>query len=276
MAVQLAALPEVERLSAACIRILGGNPGKFTLQGTNTYLVGTGPRRLLIDTGDGRPSWVEALKRTLAQETAVVDSVLITHWHLDHTQGIPDVCALFPDAPVYKRDPSTGQSDISDGQRFTVEGATLVATHTPGHTSDHMAFLFEEENALFAGDNVLGHGTAVFEDLAAYMASLSRMARLFRGRAYPGHGPHLDDGPGKILEYIQHRKKREAQVLDVLGSPNPDPSGTGAWGVMDIVRVIYKDVPEELHQPASGGVVQILKKLEAEGRVSCERNMWKL
>lgn len=276
MAVQLAALPEVERLSAAVIRILGGNPGKFTLQGTNTYLVGTGMRRLLVDTGEGRPSWIEALRRTLAQEKAVVDSVLITHWHLDHTLGIPAVRELFPSAPVYKRDADHTQSEIADGQRFAVEGATLVATHTPGHTADHMAFRLEEEDALFAGDNVLGHGTAVFEDLAAYLASLDRMRGLFRGRAYPGHGPPLDDGPATILEYVQHRQKREAQVLEVLHSPNPDPARHGAWGVMDLVRVIYKDVPEELHQPASGGVVQILRKLEGEGRVSCDRNMWKL
>lgn len=276
MAVQLAALPEVERLSAACIRILGGNPGKFTLQGTNTYLVGTGVRRLLVDTGEGRQSWIEALQKTLEQEKAVVGSVLITHWHLDHTLGIPAVRKLFPSAAIYKRDPDDAQFDISDGQRFAVDGATLIAAHTPGHTADHMAFRFEEEDALFVGDNVLGHGTAVFEDLAAYMASLDRMRGLFRGRAYPGHGPPLDDGPGKILEYIHHRKKREAQVLEVLNSPNSDLNSPGAWDVMDIVRVIYKDVPEELHQPASGGVAQILKKLEEEGRVSYDRNLWKL
>lgn len=53
-----------------------------------------------------------------------------------------------------------------------------------------MAFVLEEENAMFTGDNVLGHGTAVFEDLAMYLDSLSRMREQFDGRAYPGHvGP---------------------------------------------------------------------------------------
>ena len=53
-----------------------------------------------------------------------------------------------------------------------------------------MAFILEEENAMFTGDNVLGHGTTVFEDLAVYLNSLSRMREQFHGRAYPGHvGP---------------------------------------------------------------------------------------
>lgn len=273
MATQLTHLPEVQRLSPACIRILGGNPGKFTLQGTNTYLLGTGARRLLIDTGEGKPSWIAALKKTLAEEKAEISHALISHWHGDHQGGIKDLLALSADTKVLKNQPEDGQLDIADGQKFSVDGATLTAVHTPGHTVDHMVFVFEEENALFTADNVLGQGTAVFEDLATYLASLDKMKELFGGRAYPGHGPVIEDGPAKIREYITHRQQREDQITQTLRSVN-DATETASWEPMELVKVIYQDVPESLHLPAQGGVIQVLQKLEKEGRATKEGGRW--
>ncbi|KAK1709080.1 metallo-beta-lactamase superfamily protein [Colletotrichum lupini] len=279
MASQLVSLPEVERLSPACIRILGGNPGKFTLQGTNTYLVGTGSRRILIDTGEGKPSWIAAVKSTLEQEKATVEKVLITHWHHDHTGGIQQLLELSPSSEVFKNQPEEGQSDISEGQKFVVDGVSLTAVFTPGHTVDHMAFVLEEEDAMFTADNVLGQGTAVFEDLTIYLNSLERMQSLFKGRAYPGHGPVIDNGPSKIQDYINHRKAREEQVIRTLRTARQGSNIEGdpyAWTVMELVKVIYADVPEELHIPASGGVIQILGKLEKENKVVQSDERWKL
>ena len=68
------------------------------------------------------------------------------------------------------------QKAIADGQVFRVEGATVRAPFTPGHAHDHMCFELEEENALFTGDNVLGHGQSVFEDLGLFTKSLENMA----------------------------------------------------------------------------------------------------
>ncbi|KAK3301521.1 beta-lactamase-like protein [Chaetomium fimeti] len=308
---QLPPLPEVERLAPGCIRILGGNPGKFTLQGTNTYLVGTGASRLLIDTGEGRASWLAALRRVLRAEGATVAAALLTHWHHDHTGGVADLLAAWPGTPVHKHQPqpqpeqeseeedAAGWAGLADGQTFRVEGATLTAAHTPGHTADHVVLFWAERGALFTGDNVLGHGTSVFEDLAAYVASLERMRRLYDGdgreaggqqqqqqqqaTAYPGHGAVVLDGPGKIAEYIRHRGQREEQVVQTLrsalgngevaaaeegsGKGTGNWSGGDGWTVMELVRSIYRDVPETLHPAAAGGVAQILQKLQKEGRV---------
>ncbi|PYH46876.1 putative metallo-beta-lactamase domain protein [Aspergillus saccharolyticus JOP 1030-1] len=286
MATQLVTLPEVERLSSSVLRILGGNPGKFTLQGTNTYLVGQGHQRILIDTGEGRPSWASHLKRVLAQENATVHQALLTHWHHDHVRGVPDLVELCPNVTIYKHEPGPGQSSIEDGQVFSVEGATLRAYHTPGHTVDHMMFVLEEEDAVFTGDNVLGHGTSVFEDLRDYVSSLQRMQNRVSGRGYPGHGAVIDNATSKISEYIKHRQQREDEVMRVLRYGQPDvvdgessiPQERTFWTPLELVKVIYKDVPENLHLPASHGVQLVLQKLEDDGRVVHDRdlNAWSL
>ncbi|CEN59377.1 Putative Glyoxylase [Aspergillus calidoustus] len=271
---QLVPLPEVERLSASVVRILGGNPGKFTLQGTNTYLVGQGPRRILIDTGEGKPSWANNLKKVLADENATIHQALVTHWHHDHVGGISDVLGLCPGATIYKHQPAEGQTSIEDGQVFKVDGATLKAFHTPGHTVDHMMLVLEEEDAVFTGDNVLGHGTAVFEDLKAYLDSLQRMQDRVSGRGYPGHGAVIESATAKIGEYIRHRQQREDEIIRVLrygkldvGEGERSPERKLSWTPLEIVKIIYHNVPENLHLPAANGVIQVLNKLEDEGKV---------
>lgn len=268
MATQLEDLPDIERLSPVCIRILGDNPSKFTLQGTNTYLLGSGSKRILLDTGEGKPAWAASIKSVLEQEQATIETVLISHWHHDHTGGIPDIQAIAPSAKVFKHEPEAQQHDIADGQVFKTDGVTLTASHTPGHTVDHMVFVLEEEDAMFTADNVLGQGTAVFEDMGTYLKSLAKMKQLFRGRAYPGHGPVIADGPSKIVEYIEHRRQREEQVVRTLR--DGQQSGKKGMEAMEMTKIIYHDVPENLHIPACGGVLQILSKLEQEGKVTTD------
>jgi ribonuclease/clavin/mitogillin len=135
-----------------------------------------------------------------------------------------------------------------------------------------MALILEEEDAMFTGDNVLGHGTAVFEDLTSYLTSLERMRSLFGGRAYPGHGAVIEDGKAKISDYIRHRQLREDQVVQVLKSRG---DGEG-WSSMEIVKVIYRDVPETLHLPAHGGIMQVLGKLDGEEKIEEVDGKWRV
>ena len=102
------------------------------------------------------------------------------------------------------------------------------------------------------------------------------MHKQSKGRGYPGHGAVMEDCRARITEYIQHRKQREDEVVRVLkyggtDSPSRTPSPSvqsSTWTPIELVKVIYRDVPEELHLPASHGVIQVLLKLEKEGRVN--------
>ena len=236
-----------------------------------------------MDTGEGKPAWIESLKETLKKEDAVISAAIITHWHPDHQGGIKHLLEFSPSTQIYKNRPDEGQCDIEDGQQFQVEGASLRTVHSPGHTQDHMSLLLEEEDAMFTGDNVLGHGTAVFEDLLVYLNSLENMRGKFKGRAYPGHGPVIPDGRQKILEYIRHRQQREDQVVEVLKYSRPGVETSSdesphAWTSLEIVKVVYKDVPENLHLPANGGVIQVLRKLEREDKAEQDKKTerWRL
>ncbi|KAM6478253.1 beta-lactamase-like protein [Trichoderma sp. SZMC 28011] len=203
-------------ISDCIVRFLGGNPGDMQLQGTNTYLVGTGNTRILIDTGEGLPQWAVNLTRYLEDHDISISHVLLTHWHGDHTGGVADLLAHDPTIVVYKNQPNKSQQGIKNGQIFQTEGATLRAVLTPGHTTDHTCFVLEEENALFTGDNVLGHGYSVAESLGDYTTSLRLMAGLGCSVGYPGHGAVIRDLPRKIATYIAQRDSREQQVYAAL------------------------------------------------------------
>jgi glyoxylase-like metal-dependent hydrolase (beta-lactamase superfamily II) len=262
--------PEVSVWSERVTVALGMNPGLFTGPGTNTYLVGTGPRRILLDTGQGVPAYLPVLERAMERAGADgLQEIVLTHGHPDHVGGLADVLARFGKLPVSKlllpgeAPPSAGATAIGDGDRVQTEGATLRAIFTPGHAADHLCFALEEEHALFSGDNVLGVGTTVIPlqggSLELYMASLERLKAEPPGRIYPAHGPCIEDGPKKLREYIAHRLQREAQILAVLGGE--------AQSIPEIVRRVYTDVPSVLHAAAAHSVASHLVKLESEGRV---------
>ena len=263
-------MPELDVWSDRVVVALGQNPGIFTGPGTNTYLVGTGRKRILIDTGQGIDAYVGVLERALERAGCDgIQEIVLTHGHPDHGGGLAQVQQRFGPLRVSKL---AGPDDASmklvceplaDGESVRTEGATLRAVHTPGHAVDHLCFVLEEEGSLFSGDNVLGVGTTVIPshggDLLDYMDSLARMLALAPSRIYPAHGPLIADGPAKLRDYIAHRNAREAQILAALGVGHAD--------VATVVKRVYTDVPEILHAAAGHSVAAHLYKLEREGRV---------
>ena len=265
----LSHIPAITKLTPRVTRVLGMNPSPMTLQGTNTYLVGKGQDRILIDTADGtKPDYITNLKSWLIEGGARISSIILTHWHHDHVGGVQLIKNDVSDAntPVYKFSRPEDEIkwlQISDEQEFVVDPeTTLKVVYTPGHTTDHVSLWLREENALFSGDCILGEGTAVFENLYDYMKSLDKILALKPAVIYPAHGRVLNEPMENIRHYIEHRNQRETQIIAVLNRNTEQ-----AMSSMDIVKIVYATTPENLHSAAAKNVHNHLTKLVTEGKV---------
>lgn len=226
----------------------------------------------MVDTGGGEPAWAELVETTLKSMDVRLSHILLTHWHGDHTGGVPDLIRLYPHLKhsIYKNDPDKAQQDVIDGQLFEVEGAKLRALHVPGHSEDHMCFILEEENAMFTGDNILGHGTSAVEDLGTFMDSLQVMLEQNCAIGYSAHGVTIEDLPAKISGELGAKLRREKQVLQALNRLRIH--GEKSAGVEDIVTEIYGESVDESTKALAlePFIDEILRKLAGDNKVGFE------
>ena len=256
------------RLSPLVHAVVAPNPGVMTGPGTNTFVVGGGPT-FVIDPAVDDADYLDAVLERAGDVTAI----LITHRHSDHVGGAAAL-AERTGAPVRAfGGAAAGDAEvvpISDGDVIETGGVQLRTLHCPGHAADHLCWLMEGAATLFAGDNVLGEGTAVIAppdgNMRDYLASLHRLVTLHIDRIYPGHFRWLDGGTKVIQNYIDHRAERERQVLGALGD--------GAGTVEDIVARVYSDMPKQLHPVAAFSVLAHLEMLEEDKKVARRKDLW--
>lgn len=239
------------------VRVLAPNADVYTLDGTNTWVVGEDPS-VVIDPG---PVIDTHLDEVVAA-AGLVAAVLVTHDHPDHAPaGAAFAARVGAPLHAFRLD---GAEHLRDGQVVAAGDVSLTAVHTPGHTSDHLAFFEPSAGALFSGDAVVGRGTTFVDppegDLTQYLRSLERMRGLGARTIYPGHGPVVFDAAAKLEEYVRHRADREIQLLAALA----DAPRT----IAAMVEEIYAGYPPDVRPLAARSVLAHLLKLEGEGRAA--------
>jgi len=220
-----------------CVR--ADNPGPLTLDGTNTWVLGSDPA-WVVDPGPGSGAHLDAVAEVVAG-LGGAGGVVLTHDHADHSEGAEEMAVRL---------------GVTLGDPGPLETVSL-----PGHSDDHVAYVWD--GVCCAGDAVLGQGSVfVAGDMAGYLDGL----RALRARALrlicPGHGPPVHDPAAKLDEYISHRLDRERRLLQALAG--------GVRGEDALLDAVWGDAPAQLRMAAALTMRAHLRKLAAEDQLPAD------
>ncbi|EGQ25750.1 hypothetical protein HMPREF9372_2123 [Sporosarcina newyorkensis 2681] len=187
---------------------------------------------VLIDTGS--QSVLNKFKPFFAK--ADVDYAVVTHSHEDHTggarflqtdHGLPiymnkmtiGECADRAKYPMYrkffwgKRRPFEAEPI---GETFTSRNANWKVIPTPGHASDHLAFLNEETGQLFSGDLYVHPKTKVVlrdESIPIIIRSIEKTLSYNFGEMFCCHAGYVKDGRKALTEKLDYLEKLRERTL---------------------------------------------------------------
>ncbi len=252
-------------------RVVAANPGPMTYHGTNTYLVDTTDGLVVLDPGPDDPVHVEAVMRATGGQVALI---LLSHTHHDHVGAAAALqeATGAPTAGFRVSGLATFEADIKLADGDTVAG--MLALHTPGHASDHLCYALNTTagtKVLFSADHVMSWSSSIVSppdgDMAAYFASLHILLERDDEVFLPGHGPKLPTPRDLVRELLHHRMARERAIETALGS--------GAANTYTLMDTLYSQVHPRLRRAAERNVLAHLLKLEGEGKVMRDGEVWR-
>ena len=263
-------------LKPGIVRITAPNPGVMTGPGTNSYVVGE-RELVVVDPGPDIESHIHGLREAVGDR---LKWILCTHTHLDHSPAAQALREATGARIAGRLAPQDGRQDagfapdrvLEDGESVSVDGVTFRAVHTPGHASNHLCYLLEQQKILFTGDHVMQGSTVVISppdgDMQAYLASLEKLFAIDLAALAPGHGRLIETPHEEARRLIAHRLKREEKVVRALAQK-------GKGTLDELVPLAYDDVSERLFPVARRSLHAHLIKLAREGRAVEEAESWR-
>lgn len=180
---------------------------------------------IVIDPGDASP-----VLKVLESQQLIVDAILLTHHHNDHTGGVEALLSAQDESiELYSKDKLFPQSRLVDnGQVLTFfDGQfSLQVMEMPGHTLDHVGYY--NESYLFCGDTLFSGGCGrLFEGTHDQMhTALNRIAELAdETEVYCAHeytqanlkfALQVDSKNQHLLDYIRVVSKKRQQGLPTI------------------------------------------------------------
>ena len=188
---------------------------------------------LVHDTETGATAAIDApetapILAALAEKHWQLTDVLVTHHHADHVQGVRGLRAAFPEVRVVgpaKEAAQIGTLDqtVKDGDIVSVGTHQAKVIEVPGHTLGHVAYWFEADGILFAGDTLfaMGCGRGFEAPAEVLYHSLMKLAALPGAtQIYCGHEYTLSNArfARSVDPANENLKRREAEVAALRGA----------------------------------------------------------
>jgi hydroxyacylglutathione hydrolase len=133
--------------------------------------------------------------RRVDETGAKVVKILSTHHHPDHSMANPKLAEKYG-VPVFGHVSDSGRlpgmtDGLEEGDTITVGSQTARILFIPAHTKGHIAYVFDDAEAVFSGDTLFAGGCGrLFEGTAEmmYEALQGKLGRLPGGtRVFCGH-----------------------------------------------------------------------------------------
>lgn len=257
-------------LSEHVLQIAIPTPTLPPADSTNTYIVHQGSEALWVDLGTEDTGWMDQALRIVREHGWSVTGIVATHFHRDHTRGIPYLHQQ-TQAPVYIHPldadgaahemaqsafPAPTLEDVP--ARFQLQDVTVSVHHAPGHTQGHIHLTIEPDGVILVGDHLAGDGSvwigAPDGDMTAYYQALDHVRISGCHIAGPGHGVALQDASAAAIQLKQRRHGREQQIRELTQHD--------ALTAREIVQAIYgDDIPDTTRFAALRTVQAHLKHL---------------
>lgn len=265
-------------------RIVAPNPSPMTYRGTNTYLLGD-TEIAVIDPGPLEDAHLAAILDAILPHQRITH-IIVTHAHLDHSplaRPLANRCG----APIYAYgNAAAGRSEVmqelarsgtiiggegidhtfhpdhtlADGQEIQTTEWTLRALHTPGHIGNHLCLGWGA--ACFTADHVMGWASSLVSppdgDLSDFMHSCAKLQQDQWNVFYPGHGAPVTAPNDRLTWLVQHRTRRESEILQALAF--------GPATAAEIAARVYRDTPTALLGAATRNVLAHLIDLKSKSR----------
>ena len=190
---------------------------------------------LIHDPASGATASIDAPEaapviKALQREGWHLTDILVTHHHADHVGGLAELKQKYDCRVVAPHDKTAAIPEVDERvkQGDTVMIGTLTARvlDTPGHTLDHISYVFDDERALFAADTLFSIGCGrVFEGTYPMMwESLLKLRalpddmRLYCGHEYTASNVKFALGIEPNNPALQARAK-QVDALRAAGKP---------------------------------------------------------